>query len=231
MPQTLACTRLEFPQFSHNNTSSPDPKRIEKFDAADKHMVKPSGYHRKNNQIPELLGFTPKNLQPPKAPTTVDASPFRREIIPFPLNFCHMPFLHWLRPSLQSHVESDTHGFIKTPPPFWIQNLLQNDQHPHKKTANTTAGCEDSDVKKWRGETQTDPELQFRSQGIAPTLAATAPSPWLRHRNDLNCSKINPLECPVLLLVSISELLLLLLLMFPVSQLRKKLIMRGDCET
>lgn len=92
MPQTLACTRLEFPQFSHNNTSSPDPKRIEKFDAADKHMVKPSGYHRKNNQIPELLGFTPKNLQPPKAPTTVDASPFRREIIPFPLNFCHMPY-------------------------------------------------------------------------------------------------------------------------------------------
>ena len=86
-------------------------------------------------------------------------------------------------------------------------------------------------MKKWRGETQTDPELHFRSQGIAPTLAATAPSPWLRHRNDLNCSKTNPLQSPVLLVLILELLLLLLLLlMLPVSHLRRGLVRRGDCE-
>lgn len=56
-------------------------------------------------------------------------------------------------------------------------------------------------MKKRRAETQTDPELQYRLQGIAPTLAATAPSPWSRYRIDLSSAKINALEPPVLLCV------------------------------
>lgn len=50
--------KIGIPAVQPQYTSSPDPKKIRNFDAAGKHMVKPSGY-RKRNKIPELLGFTP----------------------------------------------------------------------------------------------------------------------------------------------------------------------------
>ena len=62
---------------------------------------------------------SPNNVQPPKAPTTVDASPFRREIIPFhsPSPFGHMSFLHWFRPHFN---------------PMWILTPTDSPRlHPH----------------------------------------------------------------------------------------------------
>ena len=100
MPQTLTTHKIGILlQFSHNNTTSPDPKKKSKFDAAGKHMVKTQWVSQEKTKFLSSSD-SPNNVQPPKAPTTVDASPFRREIIPFhsPSPFGHMSFLHWFRP-------------------------------------------------------------------------------------------------------------------------------------